>query len=59
MESKMDTLFKDISGQNIKIKKPDVSDFHRNTGVSCNYKLKFSKFKDLCTKNTEKVIQDE
>ena len=42
-----------------KDKKPDVSDSHRNTGVSCNYQLKLTKFKDLCIKSTEKVLQDE
>ena len=42
-----------------KDKKADVSDSHRNTGVSCNYKLKLPKFKDLCIKSTEKVLHDE
>ena len=42
-----------------KDKKSDVSDSHRNTGVSCNYKLKLPKFKDLCIKSTEKMLQDE
>ena len=42
-----------------KDKKPDVSDSHLNTRVSCNYKFKLPKFKDLCIKSTENVLQDE
>ena len=42
-----------------KDKKPDISDFHRNIGVSCNTKLKLPKFEDLCIKSTENVLQDE
>ena len=42
-----------------KDKNPDMPDSHRNTGVSCNYKLKLPKFKDLCIKSAEKVLQDE
>ena len=41
-----------------KDKKPDMSNFHQNIEVWCNSKLKLPKFKDLCIKNTEKVIQD-
>ena len=32
------------------------SNSHRNTGVSCNYKLKLPKFKDLCIKSEVKVL---
>ena len=42
-----------------KDKKPDVSDFHPNIGVSCNTKLKLPKFEDLCIKSTGKELQDE
>ena len=42
-----------------KDKKPDMPDFHRNIEAWCNSKIKLPKYKDLCNKSFEKVLQDE
>ena len=42
-----------------KDEKPDMPDFHQNIGEWCNSKIKLPKYKDLCNKSFEKVLQDE
>ena len=39
--------------------KPDTPDFHQNIGEWCNSKIKLPKYKDLCDKSFEKVLQHE
>ena len=41
-----------------KDKVPDVSDFHRNIGTSCNSKFNLPKFKDLCLKSKKELLKD-
>ena len=37
-----------------KDKKPDASDYHRNTGVSCNYKLSSYQNLKICVSKVQK-----
>ena len=51
----------EVMHQSICISKANHSflKIYQKAGVSCNYKLKWPKFKDLCIKSTEKELQDE